>query len=62
MGAAEDLAGKYVAAMAEVIGFAESASDAEWRTVCPAQERTVGVLFDHIGPTTGENASTDPMA
>jgi hypothetical protein len=34
--------------MAQVIGVAESCSDEDWGTLCPSEQRTVGVLFDHI--------------
>src|SRR5579864_2333825 len=34
--------------MAEVIAFAEACSDEDWRTTCPNEQRTVGILFDHI--------------
>ncbi len=34
--------------MAEVVEVAESCSDDEWKTPCANDERTVGVVFDHI--------------
>jgi hypothetical protein len=48
VGDASELADKYDAVMAEVVAFAESCSDEEWRAACPGEERTVGVVFDHI--------------
>jgi hypothetical protein len=39
---------EYDAVMAEALNLAKSCSDDEWRTVCPKEERAVGVLFDHI--------------
>ena len=34
--------------MADVIAFADDCTQDDWRTLCPGEERTVGVLFDHI--------------
>lgn len=34
--------------MAEVIDVAESCSDDQWKMTCANDERTVGVVFDHI--------------
>jgi DinB family protein len=48
VGAASDLADEYDATMAELIAFAKSCTDEEWSTICPQEERTVGVLFDHV--------------
>ncbi|HKV86852.1 MAG TPA: maleylpyruvate isomerase N-terminal domain-containing protein [Candidatus Dormibacteraeota bacterium] len=48
MSEASLLADDYDATMAEVIALAKSCSDEDWRTLCPKEERTVGVLFDHI--------------
>lgn len=48
MGESEQLADEYDAAMAEMIAFAKSCSDEDWSTICPKEERTVGVLFDHV--------------
>jgi hypothetical protein len=45
---ASELVADFDAVMAEVIAFAESCSDVDWRTTCPNEQRTVGVLFDHI--------------
>jgi len=48
MTAASQLADEYDSAMAQVIEVAESCSDADWKLPCPNEERTVGVVFDHI--------------
>ncbi len=48
MGEAAELADQYDATMAEVVATAEACSDEEWRAQCPNDERTVGVVFDHI--------------
>jgi len=48
MSAASQLADEYDGMMAEVIEVAESCSDDEWKALCASEERTVGVLFDHI--------------
>jgi hypothetical protein len=48
MGAAVGLAGEYDSIMDEVIDLARSCSDDDWPTVCPNEQRSVGVLFDHI--------------
>lgn len=48
MSAASQLADEYDGLMAEVIEFAESCSDDEWKVQCANEERTVGVVFDHI--------------
>lgn len=48
MGASSAIADEYDALMAEVLGFAESCSDDEWSVICPNEQRTAGVLFDHI--------------
>ncbi|MEO8745918.1 MAG: maleylpyruvate isomerase N-terminal domain-containing protein [Candidatus Dormiibacterota bacterium] len=42
------MADDYDAMMAEAITFAESCSEADWQTPCSQEQRTVGVLFDHI--------------
>jgi hypothetical protein len=42
------LVNDYDATMAETIALAESCSDDDWRATCPNEQRTVGVLFDHI--------------
>jgi len=48
MSAAAQLADEYDTTMSEVIAFAKTCSDEDWSTICPKEERTVGVLFDHI--------------
>ncbi len=48
MSESTELADQYEAAMAEVIALAKSCSDEEWQTLSGNEERTVGVLFDHI--------------
>jgi hypothetical protein len=45
---AVELARDFDELVAEIISFAESCSAEEWRTLCPEEERTVGVVFDHI--------------
>jgi hypothetical protein len=47
-GAAEQLAVEFDSVLAEVIDVAESCDDQLWRRRSLAEERTVGVLFDHI--------------
>jgi hypothetical protein len=46
--AASVMVDEYDAVMAEAIALAESCSDDEWRAVCASEQRTVGVLFDHV--------------
>ena len=48
MSEASELADQYDAAIGEAIALARSCSDEDWRTICPGEQRTVGVLFDHI--------------
>lgn len=48
MGAADALAAEYDSIMDEVIDVARSCSDDDWQVMCPNEQRTVGVLFDHI--------------
>ncbi len=48
MGAADALALEYDSLMSEVIRFAKTCSDEDWGTPCPNEQRTVGVIFDHI--------------
>jgi len=48
MGAASQLADEYDGIMVQVIELAESCSDEDWQVSCPTEERTVGVVFDHI--------------
>jgi hypothetical protein len=46
--AASQLADEYDGTMAQVIEVAESCTDEDWKVPCPNEERTVGVVFDHI--------------
>jgi hypothetical protein len=46
--AASAIVDEYDAVMAEAIALAESCSDDEWRAMCASEQRTVGVLFDHV--------------
>lgn len=48
MGEASELADQYDAVMAEVVALAGTCTDEDWRAVCPSEQRTVGVLFDHV--------------
>ena len=45
---ASDLADEYDAVMADVIAVAGGCSEADWTTSCANEQRTVGVVFDHI--------------
>jgi hypothetical protein len=54
MGEAADLADQYDAMMAEVVAVAEACSGEEWRALCTNDERTVGVVFDHIAEGNSE--------
>lgn len=45
---ASSLADEYDALMAEVITVAVGCSPADWTTVCVNEQRSVGVMFDHI--------------
>jgi len=45
---ASDLADEYDAVMAEVIAVADGCSQADWTTSCTNEQRSVGVVFDHI--------------
>jgi hypothetical protein len=45
---ASDLADEYDAVMADVIAVAGGCSQADWTTRCLNEQRSVGVLFDHI--------------
>lgn len=42
------MADQYDAVMAEVVALAGSCSDEEWRAACLEDDRTVGVVFDHV--------------
>jgi hypothetical protein len=46
--AASQLADEYDRVMTQVIEVAETCSDEDWHVVCPNEQRTVGVVFDHI--------------
>jgi hypothetical protein len=48
MSAASQLADDYDGVMAEVIACAESCSDGEWQALHASEQRSVGVMFDHI--------------
>src|SRR5258708_14126148 len=45
---ASDLADEYDAVMADVIAVAGGCSQAYWTTSCINEQRSVGVVFDHI--------------
>jgi hypothetical protein len=45
---ASDLADEYDAVMADVIAVAGGCSQADWTTSCINEQRSVGVVFDHI--------------
>ena len=45
---APDLADEYDAVMADVIAAAGACSEADWATSCVNEQRSVGVMFDHI--------------
>ena len=45
---AADLADEYDAVMADVIAVASACSEADWTATCENEQRTVGVVFDHI--------------
>ena len=47
-GAAAQLAGEFDAVLADVIRVAESCDDEQWTRRVIDEERSVGVLFDHI--------------
>jgi hypothetical protein len=49
----DDLAEQLEAISREVIVFCEGLSDADWGTVVPNEERTVGVLMQHIAVAYG---------
>jgi hypothetical protein len=48
MGAADALAAEYDSIMREAIDMARSCSEEDWQTISPNEQRTVGVLFDHL--------------
>jgi hypothetical protein len=45
---ASDLADEYDAVMADVIAVAGGCSQADWTTSCINEQRSIGVVFDHI--------------
>ena len=51
---ASDLADEYDAVMAEVIAVAGGCSQADWTTSCINEQRSVGVVFDHIAELSPE--------
>ena len=46
---AEELARRIEQGAEELITAVEGLSDAEWTTVCPDEQRSVGVLVHHVG-------------
>jgi hypothetical protein len=46
---AEELARRVEQGAAELIAAVEGMSDAEWSTICPDEQRSVGVLVHHVG-------------
>ena len=46
---AEELARRVERGAAELIATVEGLSDAEWATICPDEQRSVGVLVHHVG-------------
>jgi hypothetical protein len=46
---AEALARRVERGAAELIAAVEGLSDAEWSTICPDEQRSVGVLVHHVG-------------
>jgi hypothetical protein len=51
---ASDLADEYDAVMADVIALAGGCSQADWTTSCVNEQRSVGVVFDHIAQVNPE--------
>lgn len=45
---AEALADRFEQAVAEFVATVEGLSEAQWRAVCPNEQRTVGVLSHHV--------------
>ena len=43
-----ELADQFDAVHREVVAYCESLSSADWETIVPNEQRTVGVLFQHI--------------
>ncbi len=46
---AEELARRVERGAAELIAAVEGLSDAEWTTMCPDEQRSVGGLVHHVG-------------
>ena len=46
---AEELAQRVERGAAELIAAVEGLGDAEWTTLCPDEQRGVGVLVHHVG-------------
>lgn len=55
-GAAAQLADEFDAVLADVIKVAESCDDEQWRRRVIDEERSVGVLFDHIAAGNDQSA------
>lgn len=45
---ADALAARVEEGADQLAGYVESCSEAEWRTVCPSEQRSVGVLVHHV--------------
>jgi hypothetical protein len=55
---AEELARRVVRGAEELIAAVEGLSDAEWSTICPDEQRSVGVLVHHVGAAYPDEAET----
>ena len=53
---AEELARRVEQGAAELIAAVEGLGDAAWATVCPDEQRSVGVLVHHVGAAYPEEA------
>ncbi len=53
---AEELARRVERGAAELISAVEGLSEAEWTTICPDEQRRVGVLVHHVGAAYQEEA------
>jgi hypothetical protein len=53
---AEELARRVEQGAAELIAAVEGLSEAEWTTICPDEQRSVGVLVHHVGAAYPEEA------
>ena len=49
-----DLSNEYDVLMADVIAVADGCSQEDWTTSCPSEQRSVGVMFDHIAVVNGD--------